>query len=142
MGCAASKHASYDKSIIACCLDSRLDGKLRFERTPDWRQPPGPPRFPLIRHAEMNEAQNFAKNVQDLSKEDCTKYIDDLCDGVTPTIKWSVQDGTEGDIEDDDDFDFDCIGDDEAEVDDYTPKDIHLDWWKLQRTLLLMVPTA
>ena len=56
------------------------------------------------------------------------KGIDELCSSTSLTIKWRRQDETEDSIEDEGDIeDSKFLGDEEAEVDDYRPKDIMID---------------
>ena len=57
-----SKHATYDRSILAVDLEALVTtGKAHVRRTRDWRIPPGPPKFPLSELATQLSALRSGK---------------------------------------------------------------------------------
>ena len=87
-----SQHATYDKSIIVCCLRTLVQtGKTRIWRTRDWRRPPGPPKFPLQDLSNQLQAIKFGKNVCQLTDIEYEEALSDLGSGKPSSIRWMTQ---------------------------------------------------
>jgi len=104
-----SKHATYDRSILAVDLEALVStGKAHVRRTRDWRIPPGPPKFPLSELATQLSALRSGKNICELSTEEFQKGILELGTGKS-TVRWMTAFANPG--PDDSDFGEPAEGD-------------------------------
>ena len=86
-----SRHATYDRSIVAADLESLINtGKVHTHRTRDWRIPPGEPSFVQKEIYSQLDAMEAGKNICQLTDEELTQGIFELGSGKS-SIRWMAQ---------------------------------------------------